>query len=364
LSERLRNRRKEGLSMEKAVKTFEKLQTELEEYRKQGNYNVLVPTLTIQEISPFHKPVLEIVRINPDPKAGEVYEIVQGSGDFSMRAVALQKIGYAAGLIWNVKGCGRTDDGSRSNIVTYRAEAAVRKEDGTYMPLNAEYMVDLDVIEEETRESYEKKSQALMKEKKAKNEKWTDDDRKAYVERSVRRDMLQKRKFRLQLAQTGAMDRVIRKILGLKGTYKKEELSKPFVVPKIAFNPDVNDPKVREMLLRQGLDATTVLFGPVSEKSLIDYQPGQMLDKVIDMEPGGNGGDEQEEKTNEMPIEEVPFDRLDIKGQIDHLKALMKKKGYPDAKLKKPLDKFSDTERGMFFDHLKGMADVNELPFD
>jgi hypothetical protein len=90
LSERLRNRRKEGLSMEKAVKTFEKLQTELEEYRKQGNYNVLVPTLTIQEISPFHKPVLEIVRINPDPKAGEVYEIVQGSGDFSMRAVALQ----------------------------------------------------------------------------------------------------------------------------------------------------------------------------------------------------------------------------------------------------------------------------------
>lgn len=351
--------------MEKAVKALEKLQDELEGYRKQGQYNVLVPTLTIQEISPFHKPVLEIVRINPDPKAGEVYEIVQGSGDFSMRAVALQKIGYAAGLIWNAKGCGRTDDGSNPKVVTYRAEAAVRKEDGTYMPLNAEYMVDLDVIEEETRESYEKKSQALMADKKKKGEKWTEEERKAYVEKSVRRDMLQKKKFRLQLAQTGAMDRVIRKILGLKGTYKAVELSKPFVVPKIAFNPDVNDPKVREMLLKQGLDATNVLFGPASEKSMIDYQPTPESEKVIDVEAETKGGDETApEPAEKKPEEEVTFDKLDVKAQLEHLKALMKKKGYSEKKLKKPLDKFSETERGMFLDYLKGMADAEELPFE
>lgn len=351
--------------MEKAVKALEDLQKNLEEYRSKGLYNVLVPTLTIQEISPFHKPVLEIVRINPDSKAGEVYEIVQGSGDFSMRAVALQKIGYAAGLIWNAKGCGRTDDGSRSSIVTYRAEAAVRKEDGTYMPLNAEYMVDLDVIEEETRDSYEKKSQALMKEKKGKNEKWTEEDRKAYVEKSVRRDMLQKRKFRLQLAQTGAMDRVIRKILGLKGTYKKEELSKPFVVPKIAFNPDVNDPKIREMLLKQGMDATNVLFGPASEKSMIDYQPAPESEKVVDVEDEKKGSEETEDDSGGEPSEkEEAFEKLDVKGQIDHLKRLMKKKGYAETKLKRSLDKFSETERGMFLDHLKSMADVNELPFE
>ncbi len=353
--------------MEKAVKALEKLQDELEGYRKKGDYNVLVPTLTIQEISPFHKPVLEIVRINPDPKAGEVYEIVQGSGEFSMRAVALQKIGYAAGLIWNAKGCGRTDDGSNPRVVTYRAEAAVRKEDGTYMPLNAEYMVDLDVIEEETRESYEKKSQTILADKRKKGEKWTEEDRKAYVEKSLRRDMLQKRKFRLQLAQTGAMDRVIRKILGLKGTYKAAELSKPFVVPKIAFNPDVNDPQVRQMLLKQGLDATNMLFGSTSDRNMIDYQPTCEPEKgAIDVEAEVKNGAETEPGPVEAPPEgkEAPFEKLELKGQIEHLKALMKKKGYPDAKLKKPLDKFSDAERRMFFDRLESMADAEELPFD
>jgi hypothetical protein len=355
--------------MEKAVKALENLQKDLEEYRKKGDYNVLVPTLTIQEISPFHKPVLEIVRINPDPKAGEVYEIVQGSGDFSMRAVALQKIGYAAGLIWNAKGCGRTDDGSNPKVVTYRAEAAVRKEDGTYMPLNAEYMVDLDVIEEEARESYEKKSQTIMADKKKKGEKWTDDDRKAYVEKSVRRDMLQKRKFRLQLAQTGAMDRVIRKILGLKGTYKATELSKPFVVPKIAFNPDINDPQVRQLLLKQGLDATNVLFGSSSEKSLIDYQHAPESEKVIDVEAeakeGAGTGPGSDEKPPEKEEEKYEaFEKLGVDEQIDCLKKLMKKKGYPETKLKRTLDKFSDTQRGMFLDHLKGMADAEELPFE
>ena len=349
--------------MENAVKSLEKFQAELEEYRKKNQYNVLVPTVTIQEISPFHKPVLEIVRINPDPKAGgEVYEVVLGSGSFSLRAVALNKIAFAAGIIWNAKNSGRTDDGNNPDIISYKAEAAVRKEDGTYMIRNAEYMLDLKVVGEEIRDSYEQKSQALMKEKKQKNEKWTEDDRKSYVEKSVKRDMLQKRKFRLQLASTGAMDRVIRLILGLKSTYKREELEKPFVVPKIAFSPDVSDPKVRDLLLRQGLDATNVLFGPSSERSMIDYQPEH---GVIDVTP--TGAEDDDKKTPEKapePAQEKPFEEMDAKGQAEHLKKLMGKKGYDESKLKKPVDSFTDVERVKFHDRLKGMPDAEELPFE
>jgi len=349
--------------MENAGRSIEKFQAELEEYRKKNQYNVLVPTVTIQEISPFHKPVLEIVRINPDPKVGgEVYEVVLGSGNFSLRAVALNKIAFAAGIIWNAKNSGRTDDGNNPDIISYRAEAAVRKEDGTYMIRNAEYMLDLKVLGEEIRDSYEQKSQSLMKEKKQKNEKWTEDDRKNYVEKSVKRDMLQKRKFRLQLASTGAMDRVIRLILGLKGTYKREELEKPFVVPKIAFSPDVSDPKVRDLLLRQGLDATNVLFGPPSERSMIDYQPEH---GVIDVTP--TGVEDEEKKTPENapePAQEKPFGEMDAKRQAEHLKKLMAKKGYDGSKLKKPVDSFTDVERVKFHDRLKGIPDAEELPFE
>jgi hypothetical protein len=350
--------------MEKTKSAVE-FEQQLENYRKQNGYNILVPTTTVQEISPFHKPVLEIVRINPDPKAGgEVYEVVFGSGSFSLRAVALNKIAFAAGIIWNAKNSGRTDDGNNPDIISYRAEAAVRKEDGTYMVRNAEYMLDLKVVEQEIRDSYEHKSQALMKEKKQKNERWTEEERKNYVEKSVKRDLLQKRKFRLQLASTGAMDRVIRLILGLKSTYRREELEKPFVVPKIAFSPDVSDPKVRDLLLRQGLDATNVLFGPQSEKGMIDYQPEHGVidvtptDAEVDVESGG-----VEEKAPE-PVQEKPFEEMDAKGQADCLKKLIEKKGYDKSKLKKPIDRFTDVERVKFHDRLKGMPDVEELPFE
>jgi len=360
--------------MENVGRSLEKFQAELEEYRKKNMYNVLVPTQTLQEISPFHKPVLEIVRINPDSKAGgEVYEVVFGSGNFSLRAVALNKIAFAAGIIWNAKNSGRTDDGNDPDIISYRAEAAVRKEDGTYMIRNAEYMLDLKVLGEEIRDSYEQKSQSLMKEKKQKNEKWTEEERKAYVEKSVKRDMLQKRKFRLQLASTGAMDRVIRLILGLKSTYRREELEKPFVVPKIAFSPDVSDPKVRDLLLRQGLDATNVLFGPAPDRGMIDYQP----EHVIDVTPNGaeaevekvpeKDSEKAPEKTPEKapePVQEKPFEEMDAKGQAERLNSLMDKKGYGKSKLKKPVDSFTDAERVKFYDHLKGMTDAEELPFE
>ena len=104
-------------------------------------------------------------------------------------------------------------------------------------------MVDLEVIEQEMRDQYEKKSHSLMEQNKKEKKPWTEEQRKEYVEKNIRRDMLQKRKFRLQLAQTGAMDRVIRKILALKGTYKKEEIEKPFIVPKIALIRIFRTPK-------------------------------------------------------------------------------------------------------------------------
>ena len=344
---------------------------ELERFRKEGKYNVLVPTATLQEISPFHKPVLEIVNINPDPKGGDIYEVVQGGGQFSLSAAALSKIAFAAGLIWNAKNSGRTDDGKNPRQVGYRMEAVVRKEDGTYMPLNAEYMIDLDVVEEEIRGSYEGKAKKAMQDPK---NKWSEKERTEYIERGVKRDMLQKRKFRVQLAQTGAMGRVVKKILGLKSTYTMDELKRPFVVPKIVFSPDTSDPKVREMLLRQGLDTTNLLFGPqergVMERcEQIEYRPedgnggnGHEVEKTADV-----GVIDTEPVTGKQPESApLPFEQLDLKKQEEFLKGLAARKGYDMKKLKKPLERFTDADRSMFKDHLDGLPDVesNELPFE
>lgn len=218
---------------------LQEFQEEIEAKRKEGCWNVLMPTQTFHDLSPFHKPVLEIVRIETE----DVYEPVYKSGNFALHATALFRMGYAAGLIWNARNCRRTDNGNDPDVVSYQMEAATRKEDGTWVLLNEEYMLDLKVIKEELEASYDKKVSTLIKDKKLK-----EDGRKNYIEKNVKGDVLQKRKFRLQIAQTGAMDRVIRKILGLKGAYTKEELAKSYIVPPIVFQPDFSDLETREML--------------------------------------------------------------------------------------------------------------------
>jgi hypothetical protein len=72
------------------------------------------------------------------------------------------------------------------------------------------------------------------------------------------------RKTASEKAQTGAILRVIRALLGIKGTYKKAELQKPFVVPTVTFAPDYNDPTVRQAMLQQGMNSMGNMFGTSS----------------------------------------------------------------------------------------------------
>lgn len=328
----------------------EALEKALAEYRK-GPYNVLIPSDTIQQLSAFHKPILEVVRISSDPKDKEVYDVA-GTGDFALHATALNKIAYAAGIVWDARGSGRTDNGSDPNQVSYKSQAAVRKEDGTYMLMHAEYLLDLAVIEEEIREQKRKKAEK---------------EGKPFDEASVKKEMLQKRKFRLQLAQTGAMDRVIRKILGLKSTYKKEELQKPFVVPKICFSPDVSDPETRRILLQQGMEATNALFGPPSMRIPADRNAiPEKYEGSIDITPEPIK-DLPPLKMTEKP-KEIPWEQMDEAGQVRTLEMLMKKKAYTTTRLQKPVSEFSAKHRQQFKDALDAMKDAEpeqeSLPFE
>ena len=82
-----------------------------------------------------------------------------------------------------------------------------------------------------------------------------DSDREKYIERSILVNMTLLRKTASEKAQTGAILRVIRALLGIKGTYSKAELEKPFVVPTVTFAPDYTDPTVRNAMLQQGMNS-------------------------------------------------------------------------------------------------------------
>lgn len=215
-------------------------------------YNVLVPTTTMQQISPWHRQRVEEVRINPDPNAGEVFKVgavqvgSQWKDVLSLSKVGIMRLAAAAGIIWNWHET-RVLAANR-DYVLYQAVGAMRKPSGEWIPLKATKEIDLPAIEAELRQQ--------TQEKAAKQDKGPD-----WVEKQVAAAMIQWRKNKLMRAETGAMLRVVRALLAIKHQYSPAELQKPFVVPRVDFAPDPNDPEVRRMMLAQGAQAMNQLFG-------------------------------------------------------------------------------------------------------
>ena len=72
---------------------------------------------------------------------------------------------------------------------------------------------------------------------------------------------------------TGAKLRVIRALLGVKGTYTKAELQKNFAIPTVIFSPDFSDPQVRQAMLTQGMNSVNNMFGtPQIAVKSVDFE--------------------------------------------------------------------------------------------
>lgn len=102
-----------------------------------------------------------------------------------------------------------------------------------------------------------------------------------HIERSVLVNMTLLRKPAAEKAMTGAINRVIRALTGLKGQYTRAELQKPFAIPRVTFAPDYTDPEVKRVLLSQGMSSMGSLFGaqsiPVSSASAIEMSSGNSM---------------------------------------------------------------------------------------
>ena len=176
--------------------------------------------------------------------------------------------------------------GERIDRVTYRAQAqgAMRKADGTARTETDQKVICLEDEEEKYRiEFADKAAKGITDEKQAQaaaeifsgqwvesKNKWgkkcqafvvAKEDRDRYVERSVMVNMALLKKTWAEKAMTGAKLRVIRALLGVKGTYTKAELLKNFAIPTVIFSPDFSDPQVRQAMLTQGMNSVNNMFG-------------------------------------------------------------------------------------------------------
>lgn len=263
----------------------------LEEYDEK-KYNRLWPAKVITEsISAFHVTTVTPVQISPDPKDGDVYELssVGGpKGKFTFHKQGLQKISGAAGIQWDPHNTHPIDDRSDSNRVVFQATGGIRMPDGTIRVSTSTYEFDLKVQEELVREFG-----------KNREHPWT--------ETKIQKEIRRRRQFKVALAETGAKRRVLHELLQIKDGYTKAELEKPFAVPRIDFMPNLDDPRVKEIVLARMMASGNQIFGAPGPAALAQAPPVNAEiaeDAVIsDAEP-------EEEKPTVEEIRKVLKDEL------------------------------------------------------
>jgi len=230
----------------------------LEQYEKMG-YNLLLPSKTIQKVSQFHESTMEVVQLSV--KAEDVYP--QDHYDparatkFSISKTGLMKLSHAAGLQWNWQETKRIDPMTNPDYVAYQAVGALQRGDGRWLPFKASYEVDLRVTEEELRQGAEGRAKAMRGKGQLKN----DNDEKDWIDSYVRKELLRARKHKLRKAETGAILAAVRALLGIRSTYNRQDLEKPFVVPRVVFKPDLTDPDIRKAVILGSMKSVAETFG-------------------------------------------------------------------------------------------------------
>lgn len=306
-------------------------------------YNLLVPTATDVQLNPFYKFHVEEVAVDLSETSGDIFKVgsvdtgkVDNSGKkvyadvFSLSKPLLNKMAMAAGIQFNPQ----QTYGERIDRVTYRAHAqgAMRKADGTCRTETDQKEICLEDEEEKYRiEFADKAVRGITDEKQAKaaaeifkgtwtkaKNKWgktvdayviDESDREKYIERSVMTNMALLKKTWAEKAITGAKLRVIRALLGVKGTYTKEELKKNFAIPTVVFSPDYSDPAVRQAMLAQGIGSVNNMFGtPALPVMKVDFDNDDTFDvEAFESNPAFQ---------SDTPEEDIPEIPDDVPGEV------------------------------------------------
>lgn len=322
-------------------KTIEEIEQYLNAERQNGATIIQPSSLT--PVS-YYRPVVETIYLSKD----DYYE---SQKRFRISFSGLTKLGNAAGVEWDPVHTCRTDSRNDKMYVAFRAVGGIRKNDGKLYPVKAEYDLDLDIIEEEIRESY------MQKRTNNYNKNKTDKEFMEYAEFCIKRDFMQKRKRKLTLAESGAKARVLRSLLDIPNQYANESqiLGMPFIV--VRFILDHQNPDIRNLFLDTARQSMLGLYGggaaPVYPRAITDTDIHSAID-VPTVEP--------EDSMDEATSLEVDFMNLRVEEQVGILKEMCLKTGYNlDAFIKKAgktPEQLTDQKRMEFLRHLNTLKEV------
>lgn len=298
-------------------------------------YNVLSATNRIVSISPLHMTSVSFVQLSPDPNAGDVYK--QGSRktgrkdaegkDIYTEVLCLTKVGLtklvdAAGIVWDMDRTRRVDDRSDHDYCEFEAVGGIRMPDGRMKWVKGTNEIDMKTISEEITRDWQVKigTKVYVNYKQVVVTKEVAAD-------LARRDILAFRRHMVARCETGAMNRVSRVIMQVKNGYTPDELAKPFVVPRIDFCPDPNDPEMKRLQYQAAQRALGSMYNPPSataeEVAPITAEYREVAAPEVEVAPGEESAIEVTvDTTTGEVVEQQPAEVTAIEGDNDALAAV------------------------------------------
>lgn len=251
--------------------------------------NLLMPMSAQVQISPFYKCTFTQVTVDTSASSGDIYFLAKKEINkkwhelYGLSKPLLMKLATVAGIQMDKYYTTGDYVGEGFNVYKAKAHGAMLLPDGTTKNYCDEKVINLKDEETSLIIEFTDKAKFGITDKKQAEEAskifrgtWSDgvnrwgnpckiyhideSDKQSYIERGVMVNMAQLRKTLPEKTLTGAILRVLRALIGVKGGYTKEELEKTFAVARVAFSPDYNDPEVRSAMLLQGMNSTKNLF--------------------------------------------------------------------------------------------------------
>lgn len=205
-----------------------------------SDYHLVSPATVCGNLPEGCELAISLVHIDPDDKS--LYPL--SGGKLGLDRVALAKIAQASGVTMTQSR--RTDDASHPHYCSWLVEIAYRQFDGTMVRRSGSVEID---VREPNGPAYIEICEKAQK---------------ANPPRDPAPQLLELRKFLLRHAETKAFNRAVA-AMGIKRSYTKDELQKPFAVARVMFTGRSADPEARRVfqsaIAQSFLGGTAQLYG-------------------------------------------------------------------------------------------------------
>lgn len=202
--------------------------------------NLVAPATSCPALPPGCGVAFSAIQLNPDPSMGDVYPV--GGGKLGPHKTSLDRIGAALGVSWDADHSRRLDDRSHPWYCEYLVVGAYQRFDGSWAQVMDQKVMDL-------RDGSAQVAQIYRQTKEGKDPEATIEFMRANI---------------ASHCLTKARLRALRSV-GLKTSYAPQEIERPFLVAKLVFTGQTDDPVLKPMyaaaVMMNMLAGSRMVFG-------------------------------------------------------------------------------------------------------